>query len=174
VRYNANGSLDTSFGTGGKVTTPVGTGQDNADGVAVQPDGKIVVAGPSTVRGAHHFSGVRYKAGRSLRTRLCTRGKVTTPIGTYHDYGNAVAVQADGKIVVAGSSIIGSNNDITVVRYNADGSLDTTFSGDGKVITPVGASDDVAYDVAVQANGKIVLPGHSPNDSNHATPLMPS
>ncbi|MFL7870948.1 MAG: delta-60 repeat domain-containing protein, partial [Anaerolineales bacterium] len=74
----------------------------------------------------------------SLDTTFDTDGKVITPIGSSHDEGNSVAVQSDGKIVVAGFSYNGSNSDFAVVRYNSDGSLDTTFDTDGKVTTPTG------------------------------------
>ena len=88
-------------------------------------------------------------------------GNVTTPIGPANDYGQSMAVQADGKIVVAGSSFNGTDYDFALARYNPDGTLDTSFDGDGKVTTDFGASDDVAVSVAVQADGKIVAAGYS-------------
>ncbi|MFM7739828.1 MAG: delta-60 repeat domain-containing protein, partial [Planctomycetota bacterium] len=127
VRYNADGSLDTSFGTAGKVTTPVGTSNDQGYSVTIQPDGKIVLAG-STHNGSNwDFALVRYNADGSLDTSFGTGGMVTTPIGTNDDYGLSVTFQPECKIVVAGWAHNGSNWDFALVRYNADGSLDTSF-----------------------------------------------
>ena len=160
VRYNADGSLDTGFGTGGKVTTPIGTGDDWAHDVTVQTDGKIVVAGYTKVSLFDtDFALVRYNADGSLDTGFGTGGKVTTAFGTY-DEAYSVTVQADGKIIVAGSANNGSE-DFALVRYNTDGSLDSGFGTGGKVTTPIGAGTDTAYDVLVQSDGKIVVAGQA-------------
>src|SRR5262245_1916513 len=90
-------------------------------------------------------------------------GKFTTAIGSSSGAASGVALHADGKIVVAGCSSNSSNDDIAVVRYNADGSLDSSFDGDGKLTTPIGSADDRATSVAVQADGKIVVAGFSSN-----------
>ncbi|MCX7396244.1 MAG: cadherin domain-containing protein, partial [Planctomycetales bacterium] len=127
VRYNADGSLDTSFGTGGKVTTPVGTSNDVGYSVTIQPDGKIVVAGWASNGSTDDFALVRYNADGSLDTSFGIGCKVTTPVGTGTDVGFSVTIQPDGKIVVAGWANNGSNNDFALVRYNADGSLDARF-----------------------------------------------
>jgi uncharacterized delta-60 repeat protein len=111
----ADGDLDTDFDTDGIVTTPGGHGR----AVAVQSDGKIVVAGYSNNGSNDDFAVVRYNSDGSLDTSFDTDGIVTTPIGSSNDYGWAVAVQSDGKIVVAGSSSNGSNDDFAVVRYLA-------------------------------------------------------
>ena len=73
----------------------------------------------------------------------------------------SVAIQSDGKIVVAGYSDNGSNDDFALVRYNTDGSLDTTFDSDGKVTTAIGSGDEHACSVAIQSDGKIVAAGYS-------------
>ena len=86
-----------------------------------------------------------------------TGGKVTTPIGSTNDQGNSVVVQSDGKIVVAGYSGVGGNNDIALVRYTASGALDTSFGTGGKVTTPIGSGNDRANSVAVQNDGKILV-----------------
>jgi uncharacterized delta-60 repeat protein len=156
VRYDTDGSLDTSFDSDGKVTTEVGSGNDEAYSVAIQPDGKIVAAGDST--GSNNdFALVRYNTDGSLDTSFGTGGKVTTDIGS-GDTASSVAIQSDGKIVAAGYSYIGSNNDFALVRYKTDGSLDTNFDSDGKVTTDIG-SGDTAYSVAIQSDGKIVAAG---------------
>jgi len=144
VRYNANGSLDTTFDGDGKVTTAIGTNGDYGYSVTVQPDGKILVAGSSDTDSLADFALVRYNADGSLDTTFDGDGKVTTAIGTGIDTGYSVVLQPDGKILVAGSCV-GSNYDFALVRYNADGSLDTSFSGDGKVTTAIGTGIDTGY-----------------------------
>ena len=79
----------------------------------------------------------------SLDTTFGTGGKVTTSIGSSYDVANALGIQSDGRIVVAGSSYNGSNYDFALVRYNANGSLDTTFGTGGIVTTSIGSSNDV-------------------------------
>ena len=173
VRFNANGSLDTGFGTGGKVLTPVGAGTtgDIGRSVAVQADGKIVVAGNTEVRGVgvaggNDFAVVRYNADGSLDTGFGAGGKTLTPVGpaSSNDFGQSVTVQADGKILVAGT---GEDRDGTLnfamVRYNANGSLDTGFGAGGKVLTLVGDAS-AGSSVTVLADGKIVVAGASYDD----------
>jgi uncharacterized delta-60 repeat protein len=167
VRYNADGSLDTTFDTDGIVTTAIGAYHDEAYSVAVQSDGKIIAAGRSSdsTNSNAGFALVRYNADGSLDTTFGTGGKVTTAIGTGNDYANSVAIQSGGKIVAAGHSYNGSNYDFALVRYNADGSLDTTFGTSGKVTTAIGTGDDYANSIAVQSGGKIVAAGYSNNGS---------
>jgi uncharacterized delta-60 repeat protein len=166
VRYNTNGSLDTTFDTDGKVTTAIGSGTDAAYSVVLQSDGKIVVAGNSRIGSNDDFAVVRYNTNGSLDTTFDTDGKVTTAIGSGTDEARSVVVQSDGKIVAAGYSDNGPNFDFAVVRYNTNGSLDTTFDTDGKVTTAVGLGDDEAYSVVLQSDGKIVAAGYSDNGPN--------
>jgi len=150
-----------SFSVGdGIVTTPIGSGRDDDASVTVQADGKILVTGYSWNGGSYAFALTRYNTDGSLDTSFDGDGKVTTVMGSCDDYGNSVTVQADGKILVAGSSYNGSNYDFTLIRYNADGSLDNSFDSDGIVIsTGVDSSNDSGTSVAVQADGKILLAG---------------
>jgi uncharacterized delta-60 repeat protein len=99
-------------------------------------------------------------------------GKVTTAIGGGDDVGYSVIQQADGKLVAAGYSHNGSDSDVALVRYNADGSLDTGFDGDGKVTTAIGAGDDYGRSVIQQADGKLVVAGHSSNGNNYDVALV--
>jgi uncharacterized delta-60 repeat protein len=149
ARYNADGSLDTSFGTAGRVTLDFGSTNDSASGVVVQADGKIVVAGGSD----GDFAVARLNPDGSLDTSFGTGGKQTVDFGGY-DGASDVALQADGKIVLAG----GTDGGFAVARLNADGSLDTSFDGDGEQTIDFG-SDDGASGVALQADGKIVVTG---------------
>jgi len=161
VRYNTNGSLDTTFDTDGIVTTAIGSGTDTAYSVVLQSDGKIVVAGRSSNGSNYDFAVVRYNTNGSLDTTFDTDGIVTTAIGSGTDIAYSVVLQSDGKIVAAGYSRIGSNNDFAVVRYNTNGSLDTTFDTDGIVTTAIGSGTDIAYSVVLQSDGKIVAAGHA-------------
>jgi len=158
------GSLDTSFGDGGKAVTAVGPTDDYAQAMAVQADGKLVVVGYGNTGTSTDFELVRYQRDGAIDTTFGTNGKVTTDVSTGSDVANAVAIQADGKIVVAGSSDVSpKGKSFSLVRYNADGSLDTTFGTGGKVITSFGSQSDEAFAVVVQADGKIVLGGHYRN-----------
>ncbi len=109
----------------------------------------------------------RYNADGSLDTSFDGDGKVTTVIGAANDYAQSVIQQADGKLVAAGYSWNGSNDDVALVRYNADGSLDTGFDGDGKATTAIGAGDDYGYSVIQQADGKLAVAGYSENGGNY-------
>ncbi len=168
VRYNTDGSLDSSFGGTGVVITQVGASNDGARSLAIQPDGKIVAAGYSCggagafCGGSYSFAVVRYNPDGSLDTTFNGSGKVITL--EIEGYANSVAIQTDGKIVAAGNGRYLPNNAYTTIRYNADGSLDASFNGTGIVITPVGNSFDSATSVAIQTDGKIVVAGYSNND----------
>jgi uncharacterized delta-60 repeat protein len=160
VRYNADGSLDTSFDGDGKVTTDFGASTDAGNSVIQQADGKLVVAGYSDNGGNYDFALVRYNADGSLDTSFDGDGK-SPRIWCGNDYGAiSVIQQADGKLVVAGYSYNGSNWDFALVRYNADGSLDASFDGDGIVTTAIGAANDYAQSVIQQADGKLVVAGY--------------
>ena len=158
-----SGSLDLSFDTDGKVTTTIGNAADVGSALAIQSDGKIVVAGYSDNDADTDFAVVRYHPDGSLDTDFGTNGKVTTDIGGYDDVGNSIAIQDDGKIVVAGYGRSGTNKDVAVLRYNDDGSLDTSFDDDGIVTTAIGNSSDYGFAVAIQSDGKIVVAGSSSN-----------
>ncbi|MCX6875946.1 MAG: hypothetical protein NTW21_19380 [Verrucomicrobia bacterium] len=145
-------ALDLSFGGTGKVTTNFGGSYDQAYSVALQSDGKIVVAGYSS----NDFAVVRYNPNGSLDTTFNVSGKVLTDFGGDPNWGRSVAVQGDGKILLAGTISGGS----AMARYNTNGTLDTSFNGTGKVITTI--SNGVC---ALQRDGKIVLAGTTPNDS---------
>ncbi|HEX2023409.1 MAG TPA: delta-60 repeat domain-containing protein [Acidimicrobiales bacterium] len=157
VRYNANGALDTGFGTGGKVKAPPGS----ANAAALQRDGKILAAGAVPSGAATDFAVARYNPNGTLDASFGTGGKVTTSIGPGNDSISGIGVQADGKIVVGGTTFNGTSEDFAVARYNANGSLDTTFGSGGKVTTSLGAFNDRANDLALQPDGKIVVVGNT-------------
>ncbi|MCP5090227.1 MAG: hypothetical protein GY949_04815, partial [Gammaproteobacteria bacterium] len=128
VRYNSDGTLDTSFDADGKVTTDLAGNTDQAFSAALQADGKIVVAGYSNNGVDNDFMLARYDTDGSLDTSFGGGdGFTTTAIGNGGDIAWSLALQTDGKIVLAGQSHNGSNDDFAYARYNSDGTLDTTF-----------------------------------------------
>ncbi|MBI4897004.1 MAG: hypothetical protein HY827_01385 [Actinobacteria bacterium] len=159
----AASDLDTSFGTGGKVVTAVSSGQEHLSAVAVQPDGKIIVAGNSETGSGYQFALTRYNPNGTPDTSFDTDGTLLKTVGATNDTIAAIALQPDGKIVVVGSRHNGSDPDFVVARFNPDGSSDTGFSGDGVQFTPIGSSTDIAFDVALQPDGKIVVAGQRYN-----------
>jgi uncharacterized delta-60 repeat protein len=162
ARYNANGSLDTSFGTGGTVRTDFFGGNDFATGVVLQDSGKIVVAGYATdAFGMTDFALARYNADGTLDASFGKGGFVmAAPAGSFFNQANAVAVAADGSILVGGSTNITGNDEFAVARFSSDGVLDTTFGTGGFAHAHfTTTSNDDANALAVQADGKIVLVG---------------
>ena len=163
ARYNPDGTLDRTFGQRGQVITDLGL-TEQAAAVAVQPDGKIVIAGgtydifPSS---GGMYALVRYNSNGSIDPTFGNAGVVTTSFGTSGCFASAMAIQADGKIVAAGTNYrdFSSDSDFAVARYNADGSLDSSFGGGGFVSTDFNQGLDAALSVALQADGKIITAG---------------
>jgi uncharacterized delta-60 repeat protein len=149
----AAGDLDTTFAGNGKKRITFG-GDDEARAVLVQPDGRIVVAGLGTA--ARRFCVLRLRANGSLDTTFGTRGKRTINFGGDDEGAFGAALQPDGKIVLVGDS----DFRVAVARLNPNGSLDNTFSGDGKVLFSWGAISR-ATAVLVLPNGKLVIGGFS-------------
>ena len=152
----AAGHLDPGFGSDGKVTTAF-PGGSFASAVAIQADGKIVAVGAAA--GASmtgEFAVARYETDGTLDPTFDGDGMLTTPISGGGDEARSVAIQANGRIVVAGTA---DGRRFAVVRYMANGALDPTFGGDGIVQTDLSPGGDVAYDIAIQPNRKIVAVG---------------
>lgn len=140
----AQGTLDTTFNTTGKVQTTINANGDKATGVAVQSDGSnddIVT--------------IRYIAAGAFDTIFPT----TTFSGTSHERGQALALQSDGKILVAGYTNSPGNYDFALVRFTTAGALDTTFNTTGKVITAFGTNTDRVAAMKLQADGRILVAG---------------
>ena len=153
VRYNTGGTLDATFGSGGKVTTDFFGGRDQVLDIAIQSDGKIVTTGIVN-HISDDFGLTRYNIDGTLDSSFGFGGRVTTDIAGYFDVANAIAIQSDGKIVIAGVAAAVPNGGGVITRYEPNGALDTTFGINGKLYSPVDAND-----VAIQANGKIVIAG---------------
>lgn len=165
ARYNPDGSLDTSFGTAGRVVTDFTSSNDQARGVALQPDGKIIAAGMAGVgSGRVGFGLARYDSNGSLDSSFGAGGKVTTDFGCGAG-GFAVLTQPDGKIIVSGSASLicfpNPGSDFALARYHSDGVLDSSFGVGGKILSDFSGSIDTAYATAIQPDGKIVACGVS-------------
>ncbi len=158
LRYNANGTLDTSFGAGGTVVTSFAGVDDHAAAVTVQPDGKIVVAGYCT--GSGFICAVRYTGDGVLDGTFGSGGKVTTTVGSGSNRGRTLALQSDGKLLLAGSCVGATGDDFCIVRYNTFGALDASFGSGGVLLTAVGPTNDYGNALALQPDNKIVLAGN--------------
>jgi uncharacterized delta-60 repeat protein len=157
ARLNPDGTLDPSFGTGGLVTTNLGTQGDDARAVVVQPDGRIVVAGSAE----EDIALARYLPNGTLDASFGHGGSTITDLGS-DDVANGVALTPDGSIVIAGYTLgAGINRDFLLARYRADGGLDTTFGDRGTVKTDVSGGDDFAENLTVDSQGRIVLVGRA-------------
>lgn len=167
-RLNPNGVLDSSFGSNGVVTTPIGLNTaDHISAVAVQFDGKIVAAGTSfrNLSNTSVFAIARYNPNGSLDTTFDGDGKTTTVINNYDIAGNTI-IRPDGRIVVVGSTYFQSNSQaaVALAQYQTDGTLDTSFDGDGKVTTLVSSSSEYeVYGLALQSDGKLIICGTNRN-----------
>ncbi|CAB1084689.1 hypothetical protein D1AOALGA4SA_12199 [Olavius algarvensis Delta 1 endosymbiont] len=163
ARFNIDGSLDPTFDVDGKVTVNFSGGNDVGSGVAVQSDEKIVVVGTrDNGSGSSEFAVARFNVDGSLDPTFDVDGKVTVSFSGGNDVGSGVAVQSDDKIVVVGTRDNGSgSSEFAVARFNVDGSLDNSFSGDGKVTTSFTAGYDVGSGIAVLSDGKIAVVGTS-------------
>lgn len=160
ARFMPDGSLDPSFGTGGKY---VSTTEPTSLAVALHTDGTIVTAGAKRDNNFYFdFAVTRFLPNGTPDPSFGTNGSVMTSFGTIKDEAYAVAVQSDGKIIAAGASQTGNNNnDFALVRYNTNGTLDPAFGNAGKVITAVGPMSDDIYSIAIQPDGKILVAGNT-------------
>ena len=165
LRLNVDGTLDTSFNGTGKILKAIGPGTDYATGLAIQPDGKIIVSGAAFNGVDDDIALIRLNPDGTMDGSFGSGGIVTTSIRG-QDRGSALALQYDGKIVVAGYVYSPKGNGMVLVRYNADGSLDTGF-GNGGIVEDHGggAWDFGARDVKVQPDGKIVVAGEGYRDN---------
>ena len=158
LRYNSNGTPDTGFGDEGIVITDIEDNNDIALAIVLQPDGKILAAG-YTENVSTDFIVLRYNSDGSLDNTFSVDGKSITDLGSL-DRARSLAIQPDGKILATGFTRNGDNDDLALVRYNPDGTLDLTFDEDGKVVTDFNNSPNYGNALKLQANGKIVVAGH--------------
>lgn len=181
TRLNADGTVDTDFsasgtyGAGRQNINFSGNSLDFGEAVAIQSDGKIVIAGYTNAAGNNDFAVVRLNTDGTIDTNFSASGtygagkQAINFTGSSDDQAKAVAIQSDGKILVAGYTTASGNSDFAVVRLNTDGTLDTSFSPSGtygagkQTINFSGSSNDRAEAIAIQSDGKIILAGTSNN-----------
>jgi uncharacterized delta-60 repeat protein len=174
-RFNLDGTLDTTFATNGLATTNfTGSTNDQANAVAIQSDGSIVVAGSPTLGGIPQFGLLRYTANGILDTSFGKGGFVAIPTPNLPAAADSVVVQANGRIVVAGTA----NGNFAVARVHADGLQDSDFNGNGIDVFNVGltlaapfvppsGTVDTLTSMALQPDGQIVVAGYTNTNSTH-------
>jgi uncharacterized delta-60 repeat protein len=171
TRYRTNGHLDPAFGGDGLVTVDVATREDAAAAVAIQTDGGIVAVGGAAVTARNRaFALVRLEPDGSRDAGFGVGGIVTSDLSPEDDGAADVAIQADQRIVVAGT--VGTGR-FAVARYGSDGSLDPTFSGDGTVRTDITPGYDSASALAIDADGDIVVAGTTGDGSFAVVRYLP-
>ncbi len=217
VRYDARGTLDDSFGTHGIATIDMGSFDDDARAIAIQPDGKIVVAGSRT----NDVVLARFTTGGQLDGTFGTAGKtisnfstdaadgialmpsgeieiagtefgtrdfdfqlarfddhgtlektVKTDIGSGDDFAENLVVDSQGRTIVVGRATSSTILDMALVRYRADGTLDTSFDGDGIVTADLHARGEFGQDVAIDSAGRIVAAGYTANGGDTQFALL--
>jgi uncharacterized delta-60 repeat protein len=159
-RFTSEGLRDSTFGTNGFLTTSMGPADDNAWGIALQSDMKIVVVGTSynNYTNKDDFAVIRYQSNGSIDSSFGINGKVILSFGPYcYDEFQSVLIQPDGKLVLNGASCAGSDSSgSAIVRLNIDGSMDTTFGNGGIVVS---THMIFPWAAAIQNDGKIVQGG---------------
>lgn len=161
VRFNSDGTLDNTFGTGGIVKILEAGDEERSGSIAIQGDGKIVISGCTYNSSQWDFLTARLNSDGSLDSGFGTSGIVITDVGTgTSDEIYTLSIQSDGKIIAAGTSSYKN----CLVRYNTDGSLDTSFGLGGKVVTSVGLNS-LVKSIALQADGKIIATGNNSGGS---------
>jgi uncharacterized delta-60 repeat protein len=162
------GRLDTTFGRDGRVVTAPGIFADQAYAVRVQPDGGILAAGSSSNGMDLDFALIRYTPDGELDTTFNYNGIVTTQVGSDDDEIAAIALQEDGRIVVAGYTTNGGRRDFALARYTPDGQLDPSFGEGGIVVDGYSGGDDEITAVAVDSEGRLVVAGYATGTAGRA------
>jgi uncharacterized delta-60 repeat protein len=172
TRYHSNGSVDTSFGTGGSTTTDFLGRNDQANSVAIQSDGKIVAGRRANISNDasanYDFALSRYNTDGSLDASFGIGGKLTIGFGGIDDECTAIAIQPNGKIVTAGFTdalphIVFGDRQFALARLNGDGGLDSGFGMGARIVTDFGGIDEI-HALAIQSDGKIVAAGIGSGD----------
>lgn len=157
ARFTTAGALDSTFGTGGKVTIAA-AGWNGVYSLAIQDDGRILATG---FRAFATMLTIGLRPDGTIDSTWGTSGTAQASVGgAGNDFAIRSALQRDGKLVVTGQADFGSNNgsgDVGLLRYTTNGTLDPTFGAGGTTATSVGALRDIGTDVAVQADGRIVV-----------------
>jgi uncharacterized delta-60 repeat protein len=166
LRFNTDGSLDQSFGEGGKVVTDFGW-TDRAYAVTLQPDNKILVIGYVYVNNTNNIGIARYNPDGSLDQSFDGDGKLTTAGINVQDMGHmGIKLQSDNKIVAVGTCFNEIGYVILIARFNSDGSPDLSFDGDGFVTEGI-RNYTLGYDVVIQPDQKILVSGFATDYTNN-------
>jgi len=167
ARYTKDGKPDNSFGNKGSLTTDFNSGGDDfANAIALRKDGKIIVAGYTNKDLNTDFAIACYHSDGSLDNSFGMEGKVIVDFGNGTDQATAIAIQPDNKMVVAGFSWNGHDNDFSLTRYSANGIRDISFGDNGRVVTDFGSSMEYIYSLIIKPNGKILVSGFSNQNGN--------
>lgn len=175
ARTLADGSLDATFGVGGVVTTAVSAGIDRLRALTLLPDGRILATGASSPNGADStFALAQYDGMGMLDSSFGISGLLTVAVGT-RDEGFDLALQPDGRFIMAGTTITSVPNfpsiliiSSALLRFEASGSLDTSFGQGGVVTNSFGTAQETGRAVIVQPDGQIVIAGTTVQDIDHA------
>jgi uncharacterized delta-60 repeat protein len=166
ARYSASGHIDATFGAGGKVFDGYGGNPGTGNALAIQTDGKIIVAGRSGNLGLNsNFGIVRYNASGSLDGAFGIGGVRLIDFFGDDETAGDIALQTDGKLIVAGTIKNAAELDFGLARLDANGDLDANFGIGGKVTTDFLGNDDGASSLAIQTDGKILMGGFANNGS---------
>lgn len=164
TRFNSDGTLDNSFSGDGITTTDIYDDTEVIFSITRQSDGKILAGGYTFKDGIPEYALVRYNENGDIDESFGDDGIVVISIGTDFDLITSVIIQPDNKIIASGySSDFDSDTDISIARFNPDGSLDYSFSGDGTLRTDI-AEDDHSWQSLIQPDGKIITAGQSKQD----------
>ncbi len=161
VRYTKDGRLDPSFDGDGIARVDVAPGADRPRSIAQQGDGKLVLAGGVSAGGRDEWGLIRLGARGHLDPTFGTHGRLVTDFGPGFDEAQAVAVQANGRLLVAGRIRAGNKDDIGILRLKPGGGHDRTFGAGGRALTDVAGGSDAARDLTIATNGKIVVTGEA-------------
>jgi len=157
LRYNSDGNIDNTFGTSGIVTANFDNRWDTGYSVAIQSDGKILLAGTAEVTSSNmDFACIRLNTDGTFDNTFGTSGKVNINVYDINDYCYSVLIQTDNKILMGGAT----SNSFALARLNTDGSIDYSFDSDGKVITTFASNYTEINSMALQNDGKILIAGN--------------
>jgi uncharacterized delta-60 repeat protein len=167
VKFQSNGLLDSSFNFNGLLTFKVGTENDRSYGLSIQSDGKYLICGYAANGTDGDFAIARVNINGSLDSSFSSDGIAIVSIGSKRDIAYALAVQGDGKILLGGASTTDFGTSIGIARFNSDGTLDTSFNKNGKLISSLNTESlNEAYSILVQTDNKIIIGGFSGDASS--------
>lgn len=166
LRYNTDGTLDNTYGTGGLAIANVGVASSYIQSIALQPDGKIVAVGMGFNASSHYgFAVARFNTDGTVDNTFADNGSKMINVGGGNDFGSAVLIQSDNKILLAGHTWIENDPilqyDFAVTRLNEDGSTDNTFGESGTAITNLVYGGNYVTSMALQPDGKIIVNGNT-------------